>query len=97
MNLNYIYWYEQNLNNKKAQIFYFNFIVYASTFIIKLFYIFSNTSNPTNENLQTCTFNKYEFSNYFEKGKNIQLVPKDIYIFPKQKILNVLGKYFHMM
>ena len=56
------------------------------------FIFFSNTSNPTNENLQTCTFNKYEFSNYFEKGKNIQLVPKDIYTFPETENIKCLGK-----
>ena len=72
------------------------FILILSCMLLLLlssyFIFFSNTSNPTNENLQTCTFNKYEFSNYFEKGKNIQLVPKDIYIFPETENIKCLGK-----
>ena len=77
------------------------FILILSCMLLLLlssyFIFFSNTSNPTNENLQTCTFNKYEFSNYFEKGKNIQLVPKrHIHISGNRKI-KCLGKYFHMM
>ena len=97
MNLNYIYWYEQNLNNKKAQIFYFNFIVYASTFIISYFIFFQTLQIQQMKTYKHVHLTSMSFSNYFEKGKNIQLILKTYTYFRKQKILNVLGKYFHMM
>ena len=59
--------------------------------ILVFFLFFSNQFDSTDE-FSECKFNKYEFSNYFEKGKNIQLIPKDVYIYPETENIKCLGK-----